>query len=435
MILKPGQTVLKTEFFAMNLRVGDLLGEGGQGEVYAAEQDGKRVAVKWYTAKAIRNDPGLRERLRQLRDHHKRPSEKFLWPIDIVASEKVPDFGYVMPFREERFIEIDHANYGDQRPSLLERAKAGIEIVEAYQKLHAAGLCYRDINFGNVAFDVQTGETRICDCDNVGENNAVIRGGVVGTREFMAPEIVVALAEKRSSRPNFDTDLWSLAVLLFRLFLVDHPLKGRREALGETDQRTLFGDRALFVYDPHDRSNEPVPGWHDTLMRLWQIYPQLLRDLFTQAFTAGIHNPGQRVRETVWLHLMARLRDTIHHCPHCMAENFHDGQTTQSCWHCSNTVPKPLCLKLKNHSVVMANGAELYGQHLNAKNASDANKAVARVVVHPRQAHILGLENRDGAPWHAVTPKGKEITIHPGVRVTLRPGVQIDFGGVKGVIE
>jgi serine/threonine protein kinase len=436
MILKPGQTVLTTEFYAMELRVGRLLGKGGQGEVYLAEQDGRRVAVKWYAANAMRNDPGLLVRLRWLRDHPKKPSDKFLWPIDVIVSDRVPDdFGYVMPFREGRFLQIDHANYGKQRPSLLERAKAGIEIVEAYQKLHAAGLCYRDINFGNVAFDVQTGETRICDCDNVGENNAVIQGGVVGTQEFMAPEIVVGLAEERSVRPNFDTDLWSLAVLLFRLLLVDHPLKGRRDALGETDQRTLFGDRALFVYDPHDSSNEPVPGWHDTLMRFWQIYPQLLRDRFTQAFTAGIHDPGQRVRETVWLHLMMRLRDTIHYCPHCTTENFHDGQATQSCWHCGNTVPKPLCLKIEKRSVVMANGAELYGHHVNAKKASDANKAVGRVVVHPQYADLLGLENRDGAPWHAVTPDGKEVTIDPNTRVSLRPGVRIDFGGAKGVVE
>ena len=435
MILEPGKTDLKTEFYAMELRVGDLLGAGGQGEVYAAEQDGRTVAVKWYATSTIRNDPGLLKRLRSLRDHYKKPSEKFLWPIDVVASEKVPGFGYVMPFREGRFRELNHVIYGEKRPSLLERAKAGIEIVEAYQKLHAPGLCYRDINFGNVAFDVQTGETRICDCDNVGENNAEVRGGVAGTREFMAPEIVVALAEKTSVCPNFDTDLWSLSVLLFRLFLVDHPLVGRREVSGEADLRTLYGDRALFVYDPRDRSNEPVPGWHDSVMRLWETYPRILRDLFTQAFTAGIRNPGQRVRETDWLYAMTRLRNMIHHCPHCTAENFHDGQATQGCWHCGNTVPKPLRLKLKNHSVIMVNGAELYGHHVNAKDASDANKAVARVVAHPHHADLLGLENRDGAPWHAVTPDGKEITIDPNTRVSLRPGVRIDFGGAKGVVE
>src|ERR1700677_826197 len=177
MILKPGQTVL-TEFYAMELRVGPLLAAGGQGEVYLAEQDGRKVVVKWYKKDTIDNDRGLLERLRRLRDHPKKPTDKFLWPIAVGASDvREPAFGYVMPFREDRFLEIDRANYGEQRPSLLERAKAGIEIVQAYQKLHAAGLCYRDINFGNVAFDVRSGETRICDCDNVGENNTVIEAG------------------------------------------------------------------------------------------------------------------------------------------------------------------------------------------------------------------------------------------------------------------
>ena len=58
-------------------------------------------------------------------------------------------------------------------------------------------------------FDPDTGDVLICDNDNVSANG-IDNSSVYGTPRFMAPEIVMGQA-----KPSRNTDLYSLAVLLF----------------------------------------------------------------------------------------------------------------------------------------------------------------------------------------------------------------------------
>jgi eukaryotic-like serine/threonine-protein kinase len=318
-LLQEGQR-LNTEFAEIPVIVGKFLGSDGQGEVYAAEMAGELVAVKWYRPHVTAADQALRARLRDLCGH--RPSSsRFLRPIDLVASPNMAGFGYVMQLCPMQFRGLYEIISGEASASLRSRATAGLEMAEAFQALHAAGYCYRASDFGDVVVAPSSGEVRICDTDNVGPNG--IPGFVAGTPGFMAPEIV-----QRQKFPTTDTDLWSLAVLLFWMFIGQHPLEGRREhehdIFTKSVQDAFFGAEALFIFDPHDSSNAPVPGYHDGALRFWPIYPQFLRDLFTRAFTVGIRDPKQRVRETEWRQAMAALRDAIMPCPHCGAENFHD---------------------------------------------------------------------------------------------------------------
>ena len=60
----------------------------------------------------------------------------------------------------------------------------------------------------------------------------------------------------------------------------------------------LYGTDPLFIFDPANDANHPVPGLHDNLLAYWPIYPQFLHDRFTRAFTAGLHAPHERIRES-----------------------------------------------------------------------------------------------------------------------------------------
>ena len=115
------------------------------------------------------------------------------------------------------------------------------------------------------------------------------------TPRFIAPEIV-----RGEAAPSTQTDLFSLAVLLFYLFHVHHPLEGSREAAIKCfdlpAMNRLYGTEPCFIFDPADAGNRPLPGLHDNALAHWPIYPQFLRDLFTQAFTAGLHDAAERVR-------------------------------------------------------------------------------------------------------------------------------------------
>src|SRR5271163_775672 len=200
-----------------------MLGEGAQGEIYAARLGADRVAVQWYKPQWIKVDQGLRDRLHETirRDP---PSPRFLWPVDLVVSASKPGFGYVMPFREPRFQDFSLIISGQAHASFRTLATAGLQTAEGYLHLHAKGLCYVDVSAGNIALDPDVGEVRICDCDNVDVNGRGMLSKVSGTEGFMAPEIVQVQAY-----PTRQSDLWSLAVLLFWAFVKNHPLHGRKE--------------------------------------------------------------------------------------------------------------------------------------------------------------------------------------------------------------
>ena len=203
-----------------------------------------------------------------------------------------------MALREPRFKGMVDLVTRRVEPSLLTLATIGFELAHSYLQLHAKGLCYRDISFGNVFFDADTGEVRICDNDNVDIDGQP--GAIGGTARFMAPELV-----RGEAAPSTQTDLFSLAVLLFYLLMNHHPLEGAKEAaircFDLPAMTKLYGTEPLFIFDPYDGSNRPMPGFHDNALAFWPIYPEFLHKLFTRAFTDGLRDPANgRVRESEW---------------------------------------------------------------------------------------------------------------------------------------
>lgn len=82
-------------------------------------------------------------------------------------------------------------------------------------------------------------------------------GGVLGTPGFMAPEIV-----RGEKRPSRETDRYSLSVLLFYLFMVNHPLEGKLEAnikcMDYAARVKLYGTDPVFIFDPDNRTTIKV---------------------------------------------------------------------------------------------------------------------------------------------------------------------------------
>jgi serine/threonine protein kinase len=425
-------TRLRAEQSGATIIIREKLGGGGQGEVYKADMDGADLAVKWYFPQMLSVDPKLRDRLRMAVVRGS-PSPAFLWPADLTVAEKKPGFGYVMPLREPRFRGFEDLMFRRISPSFRVIATAAYELAQGYLTLHAKGLCYMDISFGNVALDPECGEVRICDNDNVDVDKTP--GAIFGTPMFMAPEIVSGLAA-----PSTRTDLWSLAVLLFHAFVMHHPLLGRRELeyriLTPEAQSVLFGSQARFIFDPSDHSNEPVAGVHDNALLLWAILPTFLRNLFTRAFTDGLRDPGSRVIETEWRNAMVLLRDSIMRCPRCHAENFCDIdlKSGRKCWSCDLDLPQPRSITIGNTRVIMSDDASLFPHHLNPKLRLDFTTPLACFSRHPARPELMGLKNLGQEPWRAVLPDGREWTIDHGRTVILEPGTKIAFGRVEGVV-
>mgnify|MGYP000330213996 CR=1 FL=1 len=414
-----------------------FLGSGGQGEVYRVVIQGKEKALKWYFEGSA--TPQQEKILRKLVDiGPPTNSNEFLWPEMVVTSSSVKHFGYVMPLREPRFKGIVDMMRGDVHPSFQVVCIVARQLAHCYWSLHNRGFCYRDISFSNVFFDSNTGEILICDNDNVsipGEASA----GVIGTQRFMAPEIVRGEAE-----PSADTDKYSLAVLLFYLLFVHHPLEGKRElqihCLDEQAMTKLFGYEPIFIFDPNDDSNRPVPGYHDNAIEFWKVYPTFLKRLFIRAFTEGL-KPNRRVGETEWRRAFAHLADCIAYCQHCGRENFYDDEVHSRqgasllCWKCQQRVPIPFILRIGKNVVVIRHDTKLYPYHMTPFPNYDFQQPVAEVSPHPQDPSRWGLTNRGAQQWTAKSRDSSPIAVPPGKTVGLYKGLILDFGEVSGVVE
>lgn len=429
-----------------SITVGRLFGGGGQGEVYLARTPQGDRAVKWYyPAQATQLQREILDGLIHLNWRDPR----FLWPQSVVWDPTAlgSGFGYLMDVRPDEFQDLQalfrrDPSVGKVTPRIL--VIAALNIVEAYHALHAQGIAYRDINWGNVFFNPANGDILVCDNDN-----AVFEGraaAVAGTMDFMAPELVRGAD---GATPGTQTDLHSLAVLLFMLFMNHHPFQGNLalqiRCFDEAAQRRLYGTRPVFVYHPKDLSNRPVPGEQDTVIATWNTMPPTLRKLFVQTFDRGVVEPTERARESQWRDGLSTVLDSILQCSHCGKLNLTEpGAPAPDCWKCGRGLALPSQLKIltgvgtvrQGRTIRLVRGGCVYGHHVvSDPDRHDFTDIVGEVTEHPKMPGRFGLTNKTKSVWHSRRPDGTGQPVAPGKTVGLRPGTTIEFGaGTEGVV-
>ncbi|CAD7695366.1 unnamed protein product [Ostreobium quekettii] len=404
----------------------EKLGEGGQGSVWRARVCDEYFALKWYEPGSSQEISRRLSRLIAIG----RPSDAFLWPVAVVRDTEDKGFGYLMPMLEPGYRAVTELMSGAVEISYQALVTSAARLAGAFRDLHARGMCYGDINFENIFIHPHTGAILICDNDNV-----VVDGdetSVLGTMRFMAPEIV-----RGEGRPCADTDRWSLAVLLFYMFMVHHPLEGALEqnirCLDLPAMEQLYGYAPRFIFDPDDVSNRPDPERQQSVILYWGIYPLFLKDHFTRSFTEGIADPRDgRVRETEWIEVMRRLLDSLCPCP-CGADNFYDVDvlraaplTRARCWDCGARISLPARMRLEDGRVIiLREGTTLCGHHL-LKFPGDRGDDVFAVVRRDERGH-LALSNVSEQTWR-MNFIGKPWTdLRPGEELSLESCVAILF--------
>lgn len=444
-MLAAGQILVTEE--GEEVKVAEPFGSGGQGEVYRVLTPQGDRALKWYYPQLA--DGRQREILEGLIGRGW-GDDRFLWPQTVVveAENRRPGFGYLMDVRPDRFHDLPALFRRDPEVSattIRTLVTAALHTVEAYRALHSRGIAYRDINWGNIFFDPHTGDVLVCDNDN-----AVVEGesaGVAGTMDFMAPELVRG---DPGAQPCIQSDLHSLAVLLFLLLMNHHPLEGalalRIRCMDEAARRKLYGSEPLFLYDPSDTRNRPVPEEQPTVVATWGALPPILRDLFVQTFTDGLRTPARRVRETQWRDALSQVLDAICLCRSCGRQNLTEpGGPAPTCWKCGNTLSLPPTLQLSagtgslrtRRAIRLGAQTRLYAHHLvDDPERHDFTALVGEVTEHPKQPGRFGITNRSGTRWTARRDDGTVVDVDPGKTVALRTGLQLEFGaGAEAVVR
>jgi DNA-binding helix-hairpin-helix protein with protein kinase domain len=239
-----------------------------------------------------------------------------------------------MPLPEPGLESLSHLLSRADSPSFPVLFSIGRQLASAFEGLHEAAMCYRDISLGTILVDADQGQIALVDIDAIAPDHSERYFG--STSPFMAPEVI------RGEAPvSWRSDRHCMAVVLFFLFMHGHPLDGSNTDPDAGDESEValraFGLEPVFVFDPKDDSNRPVPG--DQVLLWWPIYPRFVRALFERAFTVGLSDPASgRVTEEQWLSALARLEDCVWTCS-CRASVLRDPEDPgQRCWNCGLTV-------------------------------------------------------------------------------------------------
>lgn len=409
--------------FGGTVKVEKFLAEGGQGGVYIAEYNGQKKALKWYKKGSLGANPNaFYENIKQnvMRGI---PSPEFLWPLDI--TEWVDGtFGYIMDLRPEGYYEVTefmlcHVRFKSYRAII----DAAMKIVSAFRILHNAGYSYQDLNDGNFFINPQNGKVLICDNDNVAPDG--METGIIGKPRYMAPEIVL-----RKNKPNSLSDRFSMSVILYILFCLNHPLEGKRylvSGLTPALQEKLYGSEPLFIMDPDDKSNGPHPVVHKNSIVVWPCLPDYMQKIFLAAFSQkAFQKPSARPREVDWLNVLTRFRSEIVACQ-CGNEIFTQQGEPCKCEECGRKANIPFKLVLSGYSIPAIKDSRIYRCQLGVCDEKDALTPVAHVVAK-KDSGALGIRNKSGKRWDAVTTKGVARKVAPDEVIPLKDGIVFNIG-------
>lgn len=407
------------------LEVIQKLGEGGQGVVYKVNYNGKPLALKWYFGNKLNNADKF---YRNIQNNIKQgtPTGAFLWPLEITEYFE-GSFGYLMELRPPEYKDFSLFLLAKVHFANIEALiNTALCITNGFRELHNRGYSYQDLNDGNFFVNPKTGDVLICDNDNVapyGENL-----GIAGKCRYMAPEVVMG-----QKRPDSHTDRFSLAVVLYMLLFLNHPLEGKRTmcpCLTEELERKFYGSDPVFVWDPTNDANRPVRGVHTNEIKLWPLYPAFVRKTFEKAFSHEVmvgNDTTHRVIEKEWQEVFTTLRDLTIKCS-CGSETFIDpSQQSCRCINCGKSIERPPILKVKKYHAALAPGKKLYACHVQY-DSDDFKEAKGEVISSRNNPSLLGLRNDSNNTWEAILPNGSSKGYPNGQVIKLGKGIKINFG-------
>ncbi|BEL12202.1 hypothetical protein Q0Z83_103930 [Actinoplanes sichuanensis] len=232
-------------------RLGRMLGRGGMGAVWQAEDTllGRDVALKEVSGTGQPSDPQVRRTLREAQAAARLRHPSIVTVYDVVTDEGAP--WIVMELVEGRSLAETIAEHG----LLTERrtAEIGLHVLDALRAAHREGIAHRDVKPANIL--LEEGRVVLTDFGIAAIDDATAltaTGQMVGSPAYLAPERI-------DGRPaTAAADLWSLGVTLYTA------VTGRSPFQREDTQATL----AAILH--HRPETPPHAG------RLWPVIKGLL---------------------------------------------------------------------------------------------------------------------------------------------------------------
>jgi serine/threonine protein kinase/formylglycine-generating enzyme required for sulfatase activity len=279
-----------------NFRLIALLGEGGMGKVFVAEdlKLGRKVALKVMQPNVPKTEQE-RTKMRFLREARSAAQVEHERIVRIYQADE--DRGVVFIAMEllqgealERYLDREPL------PALNFSVQVALHIAEGLAAAHQKGLIHRDIKPSNVWLEPiltkKNFRTKILDFGLAkpveGESLLTASGQMMGTPAYMSPE------QWRGKDVDERSDLFSLGVLFYQMTTAHFPFGG--ESYLEIARSVAMDDPAI----PSELNPNIPPPISDLILRLLakdkekrprnaQAVALLLEELLTQSVPSGIH--------------------------------------------------------------------------------------------------------------------------------------------------
>ncbi len=221
-------------------RIIGLLGKGGMGEVYKAEdlKLDQTVALKFLPEKLERNEDALKRFIGEVRTARQ---------VSHINVCKVYDIGDI---NGKHFLSMEFID-GDDLSQLLRRigrlpsdkaAEISRQICFGLHAIHETGILHRDLKPANVIID-SNGKARITDFGIAGLEADISKEDIrVGTPAYMSPEQITG------KEVTLKSDIYSLGLLLYEIYTGKQAINADSfEELLEKQQNTQPTNPSQFV--------------------------------------------------------------------------------------------------------------------------------------------------------------------------------------------
>ena len=222
-ILRPIDELMPGTVLAEKYKIQDVVGRGGMGIVYRAEdtQLKRSVALKFLPTELTQDEEAR---------------ERFVLEARSAAALSHPNICTIHEINEEEgrsFISMEYI----KGLSLRERIRKGplatdaalnlaMQVAEGLEEAHKKGIVHRDIKSANIMI-TEKGQAKVMDFGLAKVTGGTIltrEGTTLGTVAYMSPE------QARGEEVDQRTDIWSLGVVLYEMLSGELPFKGDREA-------------------------------------------------------------------------------------------------------------------------------------------------------------------------------------------------------------
>lgn len=229
--------------------------------------------------------------------------KNILWPVDIVRLEK-GELGLV--FRKRAFPKMEPLKNLFYTPMLLSWKRPEIKtiaknLLRAFDDIHSGGYAFHSFDLERMFFVRETNEILFDFTLALARHNDKL--GFVSTVdaesvaiEFLPPWLDIDSREKLA----LADDYYSIAAMLFRLFIGRMPYQGRlmdghgdlMDALRDKDPadhlRMVLRHREnpIFIFDPDNSLNHLSEYTNEErLVALWEELPERIRNMFIDVFS------------------------------------------------------------------------------------------------------------------------------------------------------